>query len=270
MRTVSMKSVCDRALQRVGLDPSTVPAATILALGAYIDEAVRHAWEWSDWPEIMRIEERALRQAFDSSVTYQLNDEVFYSITLKYYRCIATNTGFDPTNTLYWEPVAVSATLALAVTGATPMGKVFGLFTSHPGLVPNAARVPFVDLGDSVALAGPVGATVWVQFRRVSPEFTRLAYDAAATYQAGAVVYDSTTGECYASVSGGVGLALTDADEWTRQEIPLYARDAVVRWAAAQLKREDGMDLTAATLEAQSLEALQDEADKRLQTPALR
>jgi hypothetical protein len=63
MRTVTLQSIILRAWQRVGNDASTisnVPSGALTMLTAAANERIADCWEWSDWPELMRVEERTV------------------------------------------------------------------------------------------------------------------------------------------------------------------------------------------------------------------
>jgi len=63
MRTVTLQSIILRAWQRVGNDASTisnVPSGALTMLTAAANERIADCWEWADWPELMRVEERTV------------------------------------------------------------------------------------------------------------------------------------------------------------------------------------------------------------------
>jgi hypothetical protein len=63
VRTVTLQSIILRAWQRVGNDASTisnVPSGALTMLTAAANERIADCWEWSDWPELMRVEERTV------------------------------------------------------------------------------------------------------------------------------------------------------------------------------------------------------------------
>jgi hypothetical protein len=63
MRTVTLQSILLRAWQRVGNDASTIdaiPSGARTMMTAAANERIADCWEWSDWPELMRVEERTV------------------------------------------------------------------------------------------------------------------------------------------------------------------------------------------------------------------
>jgi hypothetical protein len=64
MRTVQLQSILLRAWQRVGNDASTldnIPSGAKTMLVAAANEAIAQCWEWSDWPELCRVESRTVQ-----------------------------------------------------------------------------------------------------------------------------------------------------------------------------------------------------------------
>jgi len=64
MRTVTLESILLRAWQRVGNDASTisnVPSGAQTMLVAAANDAIEQCWEWADWPELCRVEERTVQ-----------------------------------------------------------------------------------------------------------------------------------------------------------------------------------------------------------------
>jgi len=64
MRTVTLQSILLRAWQRVGNDASTIdaiPSGARTMMTAAANERIADCWEWSDWPELMRVESRTVQ-----------------------------------------------------------------------------------------------------------------------------------------------------------------------------------------------------------------
>jgi hypothetical protein len=63
MRTVTLQSILLRAWQRSGNDGSAIeniPSGAKTMLTAAANERIADCWEWADWPELMRVEERTV------------------------------------------------------------------------------------------------------------------------------------------------------------------------------------------------------------------
>lgn len=265
MRTVTFKSIMHRALQKVGLDPAgTIPDGTWRALGEYIDEHVRAGWESFAWPEMSPTEERSLRPEYDALVANEINDEVHYTITDQFYRCIAANTGIAPENLLYWEPLTkVDPYFELEQRGQTPIGIVLGIYDCDPQVNKTTPPLRTTDAGDRVWLPC-YRSTFWVWFRLAPPQFSYGPVVGATTYAAGDVVYNPADGECYLALVAALGSELANDEKWERQPVPLVLRDFAALKAAASLQGEDGRDAKAAKLETAATTALETEQNKFL------
>ena len=63
MRTVTLQSILLRAWQRAGNDGSdiaNIPSGARTMLVAAANERIADCWEWADWPELCRVEERTV------------------------------------------------------------------------------------------------------------------------------------------------------------------------------------------------------------------
>jgi hypothetical protein len=63
MRTVTLQSILLRAWQRVGNDSASIdniPSGARTMLVAATNDRIADCWEWTDWPELMRVEERTV------------------------------------------------------------------------------------------------------------------------------------------------------------------------------------------------------------------
>jgi hypothetical protein len=58
-----------------------------------------------------------INDAWSSTRTYYINDSLFYNGSS--YRCIATVTGYTPTNITYWKPLAVKGDFYISNTAPT-------------------------------------------------------------------------------------------------------------------------------------------------------
>jgi hypothetical protein len=64
MRTVTLQSILLRAWQRVGNDASTIdaiPSGARTMMTAAANERIADCWQWTDWPELMRVESRTVQ-----------------------------------------------------------------------------------------------------------------------------------------------------------------------------------------------------------------
>jgi hypothetical protein len=64
VKTVTLQSILLRAWQRVGNDASdiaNIPSGTRTMLVAAANERIKECWEWADWPDLMRTEDRTVQ-----------------------------------------------------------------------------------------------------------------------------------------------------------------------------------------------------------------
>jgi hypothetical protein len=64
VRTQTLQSIILRAWQRAGNDASDVaniPSGTLTMMTAAANERIADCWEWADWPELCRVEERTIQ-----------------------------------------------------------------------------------------------------------------------------------------------------------------------------------------------------------------
>lgn len=81
-----------------GLDWENLSTANAATLQRYLSENLDDAQSAAWWPDLMRIENRAYRLAWDStSASYVAGDEVWYDLSRKYYRALrAVPAGTAP------------------------------------------------------------------------------------------------------------------------------------------------------------------------------
>ena len=80
-----------------------------------VSEALLDVWQAGWWPDLMRIEERALRPVYAAATAYTATTEVYYPPTGLYYQALRSTTGNAPatkvggtwtTNDAYWAVCA--------------------------------------------------------------------------------------------------------------------------------------------------------------------
>lgn len=71
MKTVTLQSILLRAWQRAGNDASdiaNIPTGTRTMMVAAANERIKECWEWADWPDLMRTEERTVQGDEDTGL----------------------------------------------------------------------------------------------------------------------------------------------------------------------------------------------------------
>jgi len=81
---------------------SSVPTSRFAALRAYLDRGLQRLWEAEHWPDLVTVEQRAYRLAWDSGTTYAASTstaavEVYFAPTDNYYQSLqGSNTNHAP------------------------------------------------------------------------------------------------------------------------------------------------------------------------------
>lgn len=249
MRTVPFKNVLDAILRRHGLDPSAdLPQDTGLSILEYINQRVKTGWEIWDWPETMKVEQRAFRNAYDDTLAYNEGDEVWWPSTDdgddEYHRALVTTTpGQDPSDIDKWEVFTPDDRyIPLDQDNQTAIGQTFGIFAADPRLNVNTSYHSEFRIR-SGGISVPTGlGSVWVYFQAVPPEFTLTPPVGAKDYVKGELIYISELGECYKALDDTsddpVESGTPDPDVWEKVDFPAFLAQYVKAGAYADGKRE--------------------------------
>lgn len=298
MKTVRLQQLLDSITARAGIDPALPENARRGALVMdYVQEAVSHAWEFFDWPEINHTEERiVLGSGFaEGGYTYESD----YSGTISYIGRAIEGSNFDQP---VWRIKRVTTTVSGAVTnidtalnvawnnrltatyvedsqnspsneipyallysdGSTPIGAVSAVYASNPD-TSLAHSLKFSVTADRLLITDTAysGGTVFIKFCEPVPEFTIASYDASATYAPGDLVYHNPSGDCYRAILATTGNAPTNTAYWSKQAVPFFLSDYIKTAALADILLEQpGMEAKANYLatraEGQLLKAMDD------------
>lgn len=249
MRHASYQSVENRVLSLAGIKPADRSDEMRVLLNGYINTAVKLAWEFYWWPELMRSELRYYRDPYDAAEAYEADDQVYYATTGLYYTCLLASTNNVPTNTTYWEPATeLDAYIELEQPDETEIGEVRGVFHDDPLTTASPRRIPFILGQHGLHLTDtslPVGA--YVLFRLRPNEYTGEDYDATATYAVGetmfyasaTVGYDGDYWECLSATTAGQNPE-THAAKWSRIELPAWLKETVCAQAFHEYLITDG------------------------------
>jgi hypothetical protein len=145
MKTVSVQSILLNAASRAGLDGSAISnlsSTTQTIMLSNLDIHLRSAWEFFDWPELTRIEERTVQTGADDDLYIDLEQ-----------------TG-SPT--------------------PTPMGTVFDVFQDNPNTHAAPRQINFWVDSDKIRLPSDCPSEVYVRFRTVPTEISPVTATALA------------------------------------------------------------------------------------------
>ena len=146
MKTVTVENILLNAASRAGLDGSEIgnlPDTTITIMLANVEDHVRDAWEWDEWPDLCRTELRTVQTDADGGFYLDLAQSgqtamgAVFDVTMD-----NPNTHASPRRVRHWldvdkvrlestapatvyvryrlEPTEISATRATALAQAVP------------------------------------------------------------------------------------------------------------------------------------------------------
>jgi hypothetical protein len=183
---------------------------------------------------------------YEASATYVQGDQVYYSVTDRYYQLFAaTSTGNLPTDTSKWGVLTpFDRYVAYAQTGLTAFDQAFAAYDRDPELDGRARALTAFqsELGLQVMDDVP---WAWVDFRRRVPSLSGDTWDSTATYAVGDQAYFSSGTargnfyDCITATSAGES-PLTAAAKWSLVQIPFAFRGWLIHGAAADYARPDG------------------------------
>lgn len=145
MKTVTVQSILLNAASRAGLDGSSVDnlsSTTKTIMLSNLDIHLRSAWEFFDWPDLTRIEERTVQTGADDDLYIDLEQ-----------------TG-SPT--------------------PTPMGTVFEVFQDNPNTHAAPRQINFWVDSDKIRLPSDCPDEVYVRFRLTPTEISTVTATALA------------------------------------------------------------------------------------------
>lgn len=266
MRTVTLLSVINAVAFKVLGTSDNLPQQQGAAFIDSIGEHLRECWERFFWPEWTVTEERYYRDAWAAQGYNTVGTEVHYTPGDAYYRSNAVAGMSDvPGVSSKWDLITgtdLRRYVSLDQTGKTPIGTVEQVTPKDPRIYPGTPRIGWAPGPDGLEFPSTewTGTSVWVRFRKRPSQFTATAYNAANAYAVGDLVY-FTDGDCYvctATASAGDTPA-TDADKWTKQSFPYVLKRAVVLFAAADHRDEDGQIESNSVFRTRAEDALADE-----------
>jgi hypothetical protein len=143
------------------------------------------------------------------------------------------------------------------------LGTPWGVTKDDPDTTrqPRPVQWRFNSLGHGLQVMDG-SSPVFVQFCKVTPEWSGTAYNVATAYVEGDVVYDATTGDGYEAVQASTGQAVTNTAYWRKLEVPMIFRRPVVRGALALLNGSTGKRSEEQILEGSMGELLAQELDQ--------
>lgn len=228
MRKIDYIDILSATADLCGLDRENLSSFDFKKLRTSHSNRLATAYEWYDWPELMRTEKRYLRPGYNAVTTYATGDEVYYSTSDKYYQALAASTGNLPTNATYWKEVArvtdFDPYISLDQADETAIGTVFALYNKDPARYETITEYDWhlssngIQLTDNKTFA-------YVEFRLRPPVFSGDTWASSSSYSVGDQVYFSdsdTKGNFYdcATATTATQSPATFASKWTKVDIP--------------------------------------------------
>ena len=236
MRTVLFKDVLYGAARAAGMSPGTSDLNAIEAeeLAQAINRRAREGWQYAMWPELMILEERFYRPAWDVTADYVVGDERYYDGI--YYRALLDGAGQQPdTETTYWEEITdLDKYVPWTMAGYEDIGTVEGAWKNNPRLTATPYSLDFRPGPNGIEMEAEAGVSVWLKYRRRPNRFTSVEYSAAQAYLEGELCYYATTGECYKALQACTGQPPTDGTYWEKVDFP----EVLEMWTVAAVRAD--------------------------------
>lgn len=247
MRTVPLKSIFQGASALLGAELVSPGSPDFAGIIAALNTHIETGWTYDFWPEWTVCEQRAYRDPWNDTDTFDPGREVYFAAGDAYYTANsapnAPAAGESPaTDPAKWTALTTfSRYVALDQPGRTPIGEVARMCRFDPRLnpaKPGELRFDITDLG--IMPDWRAGNQVWVEFRLRPPTFSSDLYDAERLWQAEDVCFDPTTWECYRALQATQGNGPTALAYWSKVAVPAILRRFLERAVYADLLKADG------------------------------
>lgn len=209
MQEIAIRRVFRAILAEVNLDPDTVTltGAQRVRLANLVNFRLEEAWQAEFWPQVMQVEQRYYRPAWDAETTYAAGEEIYNATAAgaaAYWRSVqANNLNHDPATDdgTWWSQVDDDMVLSIDfyqdgqtwIDGADPRACIYD---RDPRLYEGTEPMWHVEvLGEQILVReNPAPAVPWVRYRPLPPEFSYTAWSAATAYAVGDLVYLESSG----------------------------------------------------------------------------
>lgn len=236
LRTTTLGQIILRAVWKRGWNPTTWTGtgADYSLFEFAINDAVRKAYSYQKWPELMRVEERQYMPDWAIGTAYIAGNYVYHEDA--YWKCLVNDTGTEPgTDATIWS--ADVSDMPRFIQRAQPWETYIidedGVdlqdfaFRSDPRLTPGLRAMTGCEWWmDSIVVPAAAGNTVWCKFRPEAPRFSFTAWDDETAYVAGDVCYVAATGKCWMALTSSTNVTPgTDETKWVEMGVPEFLAD---------------------------------------------
>lgn len=244
MRAVNFnRGIIQPIAHLLGIDPALDLAKDhVAAWVSDVNTRVIEAWEFWDWPELEVAEERAFRTIWNATRQFQLDDELFYIPTFKYYKAIATPPlGTLPTDLAYFEEATITNRyIALDQTGKRPIDKAVGVYHGNPTDPCSMCGLGFAPSHNGIQLNGYGGPTAFLRYRITPPQFTDVAWNSTTLYQVNDKVYFNDDGDCYQAIHQNQNHSPSETAYWRKIEMPQFLAPFIQFQVASDMSDDAG------------------------------
>lgn len=228
MRKIDYIDILSATADLCGLDRDNLSSNEFKKLRTAHSNRLATAYEWFDWPELMRIEKRYLRPDYNAATSYVTGDQVYYSTEDKFYQATQAAVGIAPTNDSYWTAISrvtdFDPYISLDQADATAIGTVYALYEKDPNSYETVVEFDWhlssngIQLTDNKSFA-------YVEFRLRAPALKGDTYSATTAYSVDAQVYfsdASTPGNLYdcATATTAGDSPSSAAAKWVKVDLP--------------------------------------------------
>jgi len=245
LRTTTPGRIIARAVRKRGWDMTTWTASS----GDYdlfedaLNDAIRIAYSFQKWPELMRIEERQYMPSWAIGTAYVAGNYVYHAEA--YWKCLVSDTGTEPgTDETVWD--ADVSDMPRIIQWAQPWEAFildqhgFDLqdfaFETDPRLTPGIRGMAGCGLWmDSITFPATSPATVWIKFMPQAPHFSFEAWEDDTAYVTGDVCYVSADGMCWQALKASTNIEPgTDATAWMEVGVPEFLAEYLSEYLVAE------------------------------------
>ena len=233
LRTTTLGKVIARTVRKRGWDPSvwTGTGADYDLFEDALNDAIRRAYSYQKWPELMRIEERQFMPSWLIAQPYVAGNYVYYAEA--YWKCLKSDTGTEPgTDDTVWSAdvsdmpriVQLAQPWELYIIDEDGFDLSDFAFTTDPRLRPGIrAMQGLATWMGSVVIPAGSGNTVWIKFMPQAPSFSFEVWDDETAYVAGRLCYVVLTGKCWQALGDSTDVAPgTDDSKWIEVGVPEF------------------------------------------------
>lgn len=252
LRTTTPGRIIARAVRKRGWDMTTWSASS----GDYdlfedaLNDAMRMAYSFQKWPELMRIEERQYMPTWAIGTAYVAGNYCYHEEA--YWKCLKSDTGTEPgTDVTVWS--ADVSDMPRLIQWAQPWEPFiidlcgFDLqdfaFESDPRLTPGIRGLAGCGIWmDSITMPYDSPATVWVKFMPEAPKFSFKVWDDETAYVVGDLCYILADGTCWQALASSTNITPgTDATKWQEVGVPEFLAEYLSEYLVAEWCTEQEM-----------------------------